>query len=309
MVNTNKVPLRRIEGINNYKTNCITEIPQDIKLELVDGTLTLKEGSKIYVPNGSGVFDEVVISSDYVLNNAQLNGTTAWVLALTGGGTAPFPRELSKCVSGAEATTSGGYAYDTTTNIISWYNANGVKQSGNCSLPLCIFSTTGGVPTSIDQVFNGFGYIGSTVFTLPGVKGLIPNGRNEDGSLKNEEFNNKKVLTYTVSHTFTNGVMCVNGRILEVFDFKDSNPISGSVTYQEDENFNYASLVKYSKCLAGKVITEKGVVTSFNPKKVFKEVDQNDFPQLFEDNLKQKIKVVSDLPSNPEVGVLYYVKE
>lgn len=33
-------------------TNCITEIPQDIKLELVDGTLTLKAGSKVYIPNG-----------------------------------------------------------------------------------------------------------------------------------------------------------------------------------------------------------------------------------------------------------------
>lgn len=33
-------------------TNCITEIPQDIKLELNNGTLTLKAGSKVYVPNG-----------------------------------------------------------------------------------------------------------------------------------------------------------------------------------------------------------------------------------------------------------------
>ena len=33
-------------------TNCITKIPQDIKLELNNGTLTLKAGSKVYVPNG-----------------------------------------------------------------------------------------------------------------------------------------------------------------------------------------------------------------------------------------------------------------
>ena len=33
-------------------TNCITEIPQDIKLELNNGILTLKAGSKVYVPNG-----------------------------------------------------------------------------------------------------------------------------------------------------------------------------------------------------------------------------------------------------------------
>lgn len=50
---------------------------------------------------------------------------------------------------------------------------------------------------SIDQVFNGFGYIGSTVFALPGVKGLIPNGRNADGSLKNIEFTIDSVKTVT----------------------------------------------------------------------------------------------------------------
>ena len=39
-------------------SNCVLEIPQDIKLELVDGVLTLKEGSKVYVPNGENNFEE-----------------------------------------------------------------------------------------------------------------------------------------------------------------------------------------------------------------------------------------------------------
>ena len=51
-------------------TNCITEIPQDIKLELNNGVLTLKAGSKVYVPNGfeadgtTRKFDEIVFDSD-----------------------------------------------------------------------------------------------------------------------------------------------------------------------------------------------------------------------------------------------------
>ena len=53
--------------------------------------------------------------------------------------------------------------------------------------------------TSIDQVFNGFGYIGSTVFALPGVKGLAPNGRNADGSLKNTEVVCEGVSVYSTS--------------------------------------------------------------------------------------------------------------
>ena len=38
--------------LGTQNTNCITEIPNDIKLELSNGTLTLKAGSKVYVPNG-----------------------------------------------------------------------------------------------------------------------------------------------------------------------------------------------------------------------------------------------------------------
>ena len=54
----------------NYTTNRILEIPQDIKLELNNGTLTLKAGSKLYRPNGfeadgtTPKFDEVVITVD-----------------------------------------------------------------------------------------------------------------------------------------------------------------------------------------------------------------------------------------------------
>ena len=41
----------RITTLMNTKvSNCITNIPQDIKLELNNGVLTLKAGSKVYVP-------------------------------------------------------------------------------------------------------------------------------------------------------------------------------------------------------------------------------------------------------------------
>jgi hypothetical protein len=55
-------------------TNCITEIPQDIKLELANGVLTLKAGSKVYVPNGfeqdgtTPKFDVVTIENDLSIN-------------------------------------------------------------------------------------------------------------------------------------------------------------------------------------------------------------------------------------------------
>ena len=38
--------------VGQHISNYIRYINQDIKLELNDGTLTLKAGSKVYVPNG-----------------------------------------------------------------------------------------------------------------------------------------------------------------------------------------------------------------------------------------------------------------
>ena len=33
-------------------TNCLLEVPEDIKMEMTNEHFTLKEGSKVYIPNG-----------------------------------------------------------------------------------------------------------------------------------------------------------------------------------------------------------------------------------------------------------------
>lgn len=71
---------QNIANWSNNVTNCITYIPQDIKLELNNGTLTLKAGSKVYVPNGfendgtTPKFDVVTVSSDAVFTQASAAG-------------------------------------------------------------------------------------------------------------------------------------------------------------------------------------------------------------------------------------------
>lgn len=182
-------------------TNCITEIPQDIKLELNDGTLTLKAGSKVYVPNGTGKFNEVTISSDKTITHTS-NGTYS-----------VFVTENQAFLSITNIISSGeGFdiqdqqyhtRYNITDNIIRYTTNYGSSWDvNNLSFPLCHITVSNGKITSIDQVFNGFGYIGSTIFALPGVKGLIPNGRNADGSLKNIEFTIDSVKTATRTWTW-----------------------------------------------------------------------------------------------------------
>ena len=163
-------------------TNCITAIPQDIKLELVDGVMTLKAGSKVYKANG----ESITISGDLVV--AQ-GGTNTGAFA--------FYRSDNNTVYTviASQTFSGTTVPARPVNLTTWLDTgtkdvklyNGTQWVGGISLPLCTFDNQNGKVTAVGQIFNGFGYIGSTAFILPGVKGLAPYGRNEDGSLKNFE--------------------------------------------------------------------------------------------------------------------------
>lgn len=180
---------KNIANWSNNVTNCITEIPQDIKLELNNGTLTLKAGSKVYVPNGAGVFDTITTTSDYSTTNTYTG--TAFVFY---NNNSIFLEDTTLISSGTTPPSNGTF-YNTSDNTVKRY-ANGALILSYTSFPIAIVTCAGAI-TSIDQVFNGFGYIGSTVFALPGVKGLIPNGRNADGTLKNIEFTIDSVKTAT----------------------------------------------------------------------------------------------------------------
>ena len=163
-------------------TNCITAIPQDIKLELVSGVLKLKTGSKVYKANG----ESITISGDLVVAQGGTN-TGAFAFYRSDNSTV-YTVIASQTFSG---TTAPANPVTTTT----WLDTgardvkvyDGTQWVGGVSLPLCIFDNQDGKVTAVGQIFNGFGYIGSTAFILPGVKGLAPYGRNEDGSLKNFE--------------------------------------------------------------------------------------------------------------------------
>lgn len=271
-----------LANIENKITNCITKIPQDIKLELNNGTLTLKAGSKVYVPNGVGIFDEVTVESDkswgqttYASGNIMLFYRSKY--------NDLFALNDYACYSGSSAPTAINNMiwYDTANGKIKWTNNKGSTWNDEgLSLPLNNSPYSNGKGfTSIDQVFNGFGYIGSTIFALPGVEGLIPNGRNADGSLNNTKFKTNRVLTFTESsnnNTYTvllnstnisNTSICVYDETLNL----NKNKITGAVFYE---------------CNIGiKIVSGgDGRITSFNPKTAFHAADYNDVPKLAADN-------------------------
>lgn len=198
-------------------SNCITEIPQDIKLELnSDYSITLKAGSKIYIPNGfesdgtTKKFDEVIIESD-ITNTRTGNETQEFLF-----GTNNSLNFLKNLYSG-DTAPSGQQTmvwYDTANNIIKYTTDTGTSWiNSGFSLPLCIYTRFESGIKSIDQVFNGFGFIGSTLFILPGVEGLAPNGRNEDGTLNNTIIKSSAISTRLIgsSNYNTKNVLYFNG--------------------------------------------------------------------------------------------------
>lgn len=262
------------QNIANWSTNvtnCITEIPQDIKLELNNGTLTLKAGSKLYVPNrfeSDGTtpkFDVVTLTRDLFID--KWNNTAPGLISMTANREL-WTALLGQQFSGSSApTTQYALWYDTTNNIIkSSSNAGSSWKEGYC-LPIAICTSDSSKWTSINQVFNGFGYIGSTVFALPGVKGLIPNGRNADGSLKNIEFTTSSVLTYTRSGSATDVTnIAINKNNLSYHTFV-CNDVLNTTTAPGFMN-------------AGDIIYTSGIITSLTPKTAFHAVDYNDFSDL-----------------------------
>jgi hypothetical protein len=188
--------------------------------------------------------------------------------------------------SGTTAPTSGGGIwYDTTNNFVRIYSNGVVNQSSKVSLPIAIATRTNGSWTSIDQVFNGFGYIGSTVFALPNVKGLIPDGRNDDGSLKNIEFTVQDVITETKSNetsTATLQISLDNSIQTPAGDSYREYPTLKSITkydcdyYVEETNQMYFNQSKNYRFCVGIITRNSGTVTSLTPKLPFHAVDYND---------------------------------
>ena len=284
----------------NYKniTNCITEIPQDIKLELNNGTLTLKAGSKVYVPDGfeqdgtTPKFYTITITSD---NSATDEMTrTLWF------GWNVEENKLVKCdgsQTGSPVASTYDYYYDSTTNMCYASISNGYVRS---SLPFCVVKATSGSGiTSISQVFNGFGYIGSTVFVLPGVKGLIPNGRNADGSLNNKSF----TLTLPGIITMSSWMTGRNNAPLTIFDNGNLGGMDIDYTYwgtvhnlsQVASSYHYYSCwfclednkMHYFNGSAEESISSRAFIGTFNvdsnnkitylaPKMAYRAVDYSD---------------------------------
>ena len=161
-------------AIINKISNCLTKIPQNIKLSVSSGTLTLGSGSKAYSGSGS------VINITQNLT-ASSSGTGSFLVFAKADASALVLCPLANCSSGtSDPQTENTVYYNTSTKTVSYYAS--ANTPTEVSLPLGVCTASGQI-TSVAQVFNGFGFIGNVAFILPGVECLRAGGRKTDGSL------------------------------------------------------------------------------------------------------------------------------
>ena len=275
---------KTLEGIERLKassdaltstqiTNCITEIPQKIKLELNNGVLTLKAGSVVIRPNGFEVdettpkFKEVAIDVDYMANDTSKTGQYFISVAES----SLVVGKVSDSTSGA-TSPSKGYSlyYNTISNTVYRYAGNTTTPvAENCSLPIAVVTMNSTGIASIDQIFNGRGYIGSTIWVDKGVKGLIPFSWNGDGTYKSNNIETAKILTINCNHT---------GR--QHLRLSSDSLGMGGLIYDKERNINTVNGSFRGFAVAGTVTATNGVISDFQIKNTFRAVDFSDSPEV-----------------------------
>ena len=254
----------------NQITNCITEILQDIKLEINNGAITLKAGSKVY--NGNGVLKTT--TTDISSANANYDGQVLIALSKD------FDVLLTGFVPGetvSELPTSAAsfkIYYNTTDKKCYLDTTDGWQE---CSLPIALGTSTVSSWVSIDQVFNGFGFIGSTIFALPGVKGLSPNSNDSlTGIKKNNIISIENILTYTCPNITANVILDLYANKIAINSQAFDKPTTDLIFFDEINNYNYAGLGISNDIWVGSARIENGKIVLFNPKHPISLIDKND---------------------------------
>ena len=177
---------------------------------------------------------------------------------------------LQHCVSGnTDSLGNQPYHawYDLSTNLIKVYDNDGSTLAKTVGFPVSIVTINSGSVTSIDQIFNGYGYIGSTAFLLSGVKGFIPNGRSIDGNLNNIEF-------LTLSDTILTQESNSNG-VIYLTTGGSGIYCHSNIEYNILLNKNIIDDSMQNKTAFAKINVESGSITEFKPKQVFFISDNN----------------------------------
>lgn len=269
--NLNSTGQMVVDSANGTISNCILDIPQNIKLEFSNGMVTLKAGSVIVL---TGDTYSTIITTQDITWSSSTQANTKQYLFITKYGFAGglYGRSnLNKADSGPNLPADGSTYltfFNTTDKIIYQWNPNNSEwESTTLCYPLGIIeigengNITGFAKDSNgnDMIFNGAGFIGHHAFVYPNVKALIPNGLNADGTLKSTpvtinslyitELSNKGSNIYDYTVGLTSYSVQVNKYYIDKVKSLSEVTVAWLRYFVEDENgyyYNNTTAINYT---------------------------------------------------------------
>lgn len=324
------------------KTNGITYIPQDIKFEIVDGTTpTLYAGSEVWVPYGtaapelsigdtlnSGIITSIVWDGAKLFYKVKYD-TDLSIDITSAPANAEFVTSISPSHSFwwfnptySQDTAPSGFGqyalwYDTAENIVKITIDSGSTWQNYASLPVGVFTMAGtGATKTLKYVFNGVGYIGTTVFAVPGVKGLMADGLNEDGSYKSIErtFDRFVMRTMAFDRTAFYGVVLDGEYTIQGDNYMEAAELPAApdgyvFCYRKSDNTLWWTLnntwVQCHGLPIGFWTTSTGGISNFNPAK--------NYVKVYQYNSYEPDTVLCDINNGASASVIfkkgvYYVR-
>lgn len=181
-----------IDSQNGTISNCVLEIPQNLKMEISGSNVIVKAGSIGVRPNN--VYQTYTFTTDYSFDySSTSDGTYFFMVRVFSGGPSNIGLSQEKTVSGPTDSLAGTPYhtwFDTTKLVINRYSSDPNNPDTASMFPFALINVTNGIPSFAkdsngnDMIFNGAGFIGHHAFVYPNVKALLPDGFNDDGSLK-----------------------------------------------------------------------------------------------------------------------------
>ena len=273
-------------GMNN-NTNCLTKVPQ-ISWSLSDDIFTFPTGTKAYKPDGTVITLDAEKTVDFSTQAFLSHPKYAYVDD-EGNIYAAASAVVSNEIPVGVRRTNDIW-FDTANNVIKRYD--GADWVGSHSFPLIYINSFFGPLANSIITFSGRGFIEGLLFILPGVEGLIPNGRNADGSLKTTAFTVTTPLTHQLEDN-NEYVILLNGSSLSTASY------SGNSYYDNESSTNSGVAAGYVE--AGICSNMTNVVKNFSLKSVFCALDYAEFQQNNE-GIQKKIdelqeSIVARLPA------------
>lgn len=283
---------------NSRITNCITEIPQQIKYTLINGVLTILAGSVCIVPYKTSA-PSMAIGENFPTNDFKIvdiqyenNQLFYWVEFLTNktlssiNATKPcfvllvvedtdennnqgnLKAYYADLATSGEGNTTNGTRYNTSENYVNFMEAD------LYSLPMLLANyDSNKVLTNVLETFNGTGFIGSTMWVDKGVKGLMTNEKNPDGTFNSIPYEATQLLIYDQSHNFPQNtqreiILKNDGTFARTFEYVVEENGYLAQSDNLDNNLTALSL--------GTIQTNDTSIISMNSKQAFQAADAQD---------------------------------